>query len=303
MSDLLPFRGALQPVEGSTAYFAAIRRFPVLSAEEEEAFARAWVERGDVDAAHRLITSHLRLVAKVAAGYRGYGLSMQDMIAEGNIGLMHAVKRFDPDKGFRLTTYALWWIRAAIQEYIIRSWSLVKMGTTGAQKKLFFNLRKAKRRIGAYESRQLRPDETARIARDLSVETDEVIEMNNRLFGRDSSLNRPVDESGESEDSRERIDLVPDAGPNQEQVLGERQERTYRRQLLAAAMAQLGQREKTVLAERRLCEPPVTLDVLAERFGVSRERIRQIENRAMEKLRQSIEQIEEQRVKRLPTGS
>ena len=297
VSHTLPL---LQTPEISSGYFEAIRRFPVLTAEEEVRFAKAWIERGDVHAAHRLITSHLRLVAKVAASYRGYGLPMHDMIAEGNIGLMHAVKRFDPDKGFRLTTYALWWIRAAIQDYIIRSWSLVKIGTTSAQKKLFFNLRKAKRKIGAYDGAGLRPDQTAQIARDLNVDESEVIDMNNRLFGRDSSLNKPLDDGGSGDESRERIDLLPDLGLDQEQALGNRQEQAYRRKLLAQALQTLGEREKVVLAERRLREPPITLDVLAGRLGISRERVRQIENRAVQKLRASVVDMEALRVKSLP---
>ena len=259
-----------------------IRKFPMLDPEEEYMLAKRWVEEQDTQAAHKMVTSHLRLAAKIAMGYRGYGLPQAEVISEANVGLMQAVKRFDPEKGFRLATYAMWWIRASIQEYILRSWSLVKMGTTSAQKKLFFNLRKAKSRIGALEEGDLRPENVARIANDLAVTEDEVISMNRRMSGGDASLNAMVSNDGEG--AMEWQDWLEDEDADQAGDYEERNEMELRRELLFAAMSALNDRERDILTKRRLSEPVSTLEELSAEYSVSRERIRQIEVRAFEKL-------------------
>jgi RNA polymerase sigma-32 factor len=258
-----------------------IRRFPMLEPEEEFMLAKRWVDHQDTAAAHKLVTSHLRLAAKIAMGYRGYGLPQAEVISEANVGLMQAVKRFDPDRGFRLATYAMWWIRASIQEYILRSWSLVKLGTTSAQKKLFFNLRKAKTKIGALEDGDLRPENVARIARELNVSETEVVDMNRRLSGSDSSLNATV---GSEDGSSSWQDWLEDEDADQADNYAERDEFELRHALLLEAMDALNPREREILTERRLAEVPVTLEDLSQRHDVSRERIRQIEVRAFEKL-------------------
>jgi RNA polymerase sigma-32 factor len=259
-----------------------IRKFPMLDPEEEYMLAKRWVEEQDTQAAHKMVTSHLRLAAKIAMGYRGYGLPQAEVISEANVGLMQAVKRFDPEKGFRLATYAMWWIRASIQEYILRSWSLVKMGTTSAQKKLFFNLRKAKSRIGALEEGDLRPENVAQIANDLGVTEDEVISMNRRMSGGDASLNAMVSNDGEG--AMEWQDWLEDEDADQAGDYEERNEMELRRELLFAAMSALNDRERDILTKRRLSEPVSTLEDLSAEYSVSRERIRQIEVRAFEKL-------------------
>lgn len=280
---------ALSSAEGGLArYLAEIRRFPMLEPQEEFMLAKAWRDRGDVEAAHKLVTSHLRLVAKIAMGYRGYGLPVGELIAEGNVGMMQAVKRFDPDKGFRLSTYAMWWIRASIQEYILRSWSLVKIGTTAAQKKLFFNLRRLRGQMKAIEGGQLTPDQVEKIATQLNVPQDEVITMDRRLAGADSSLNAPL--RGDEEGSSEWQDWLVDETPNQETRLVEGDEFDSRHKLLAAAMADLNERERDILVQRRLTEEPTTLEDLSARYGISRERVRQIEVRAFEKLQKAVRQ-------------
>ena len=272
---------APSPEQGLNRYMQEIRRFPMLEPEEEFMLAKRWVDHQDTDAAHKLVTSHLRLAAKIAMGYRGYGLPQAEVISEANVGLMQAVKRFDPDKGFRLATYAMWWIRASIQEYILRSWSLVKMGTTSAQKKLFFNLRKAKTKIGALEDGDLRPENVAQIARDLNVTEEEVISMNRRLSGSDSSLNATV---GSEDGASSWQDWLEDEDADQASEYAERDEFELRRELLMEAMDVLNDRERDVLTQRRLSEEPVTLEELSQHYDVSRERIRQIEVRAFEKL-------------------
>ncbi|MCH8465022.1 MAG: RNA polymerase sigma factor RpoH [Roseinatronobacter sp.] len=272
---------APSPEQGLNRYMQEIRRFPMLEPEEEFMLAKRWVDHQDRDAAHKLVTSHLRLAAKIAMGYRGYGLPQAEVISEANVGLMQAVKRFDPDKGFRLATYAMWWIRASIQEYILRSWSLVKLGTTSAQKKLFFNLRKAKNKIGALEEGDLRPENVAQIARDLNVTEDEVIAMNRRLSSGDSSLNATI---GSEEGASSWQDWLEDEDADQAGDYAERDEFEMRRELLMEAMEVLNDRERDVLSQRRLSEEPVTLEDLSQRYDVSRERIRQIEVRAFEKL-------------------
>ncbi|MFN4310138.1 MAG: RNA polymerase sigma factor RpoH [Ferrovibrio sp.] len=278
---------ALSSAEGGLArYLAEIRRFPMLEPEEEFMLAKAWRDRGDVEAAHKLVTSHLRLVAKIAMGYRGYGLPVGELIAEGNVGMMQAVKRFDPDKGFRLSTYAMWWIRASIQEYILRSWSLVKIGTTAAQKKLFFNLRRLRGQMKAIEGGQLTPDQVERIATQLDVPQDEVITMDRRLAAPDHSLNAPL--RGDEEGSSEWQDWLVDETPNQEARLAEGDEYDSRKALLAAAMKDLNERERDILVQRRLTEEPTTLEDLSARYGISRERVRQIEVRAFEKLQKAV---------------
>ncbi|MCC6947717.1 MAG: RNA polymerase sigma factor RpoH [Bradyrhizobiaceae bacterium] len=269
---------------GLSRYLAEIRRFPMLEPQEEFMLAKRWREHGDPDAAHKLVTSHLRLVAKIAMGYRGYGLPIGEVISEGNVGLMQAVKRFDPDKGFRLATYAMWWIRAAIQEYILRSWSLVKMGTTAAQKRLFFNLRKAKSRISALEEGDLRPDQLKQIATQLGVTEQEVTDMNRRLSG-DASLNAPIRAEAES---GEWQDWLVDEQDSQETVLAESEEFDNRREALKSALSVLNDRERRIFEARRLADEPVTLEELAAEFGVSRERVRQIEVRAFEKVQQAV---------------
>ena len=269
---------------GVTHYLEEIKRFPMLESQEEYMLAKRRREHSDHDAAHRLVTSHLRLVAKIARGYRGYGLPISEMISEGNFGLIQAVKRFEPDKGFRLTTYALWWIKAAIQEYILRSWSLVKMGTTANEKKLFFNLRKAKRRISALEERDLRPDQVKLIAERLGVTEQEVVHMNGRLGG-DVSLNSPISEEG---DSGEWQDWLVDGSASQETRLAEREETDNRRKALSDALTVLSERERRIFEARRLADEPIKLDELADELGVSRERVRQIELHAFEKLQKAV---------------
>jgi RNA polymerase sigma-32 factor len=271
---------ALQGEGGLSRYLTEIRKFPLLAPEEEYMAAKAWREHEDPEAARKLVTSHLRLVAKIAMGYRGYGLPISEVVAEGNVGLMQAVKRFEPDKGFRLATYAMWWIRAAIQEYILRSWSLVKMGTTAAQKKLFFNLRKAKNKISAIEEGDLTPEHTAEIARQLAVPEEEVTNMNRRLSGGDTSLNAPMRADGESEWQ----DWLADDSLDQETRLAEAEEMGERHDLLANAMSELNERERDIIEARRLRDEPATLEELSQKYNVSRERVRQIEVRAFEKL-------------------
>jgi len=269
---------------GLTRYIEETRRFPMLEPQEEYMLAKSWREHGDRDAAHRLVTSHLRLVAKIAMGYRGYGLPISEAISEGNIGLMQAVKRFDPDKGFRLATYAMWWIKAAIQEYILRSWSLVKMGTTANQKKLFFNLRKAKSRISALDEGDMRPDQVKLIAKRLGVTEQDVIDMNRRLGG-DASLNAPIREDG---DSGEWMDWLVDDGASQESRLADSEQAENRHKALGEALTVLNDRERRIFEARRLADDPITLEELADEFGVSRERVRQIEVRAFEKVQKAV---------------
>ena len=275
---------ALTPESSLSGYLREIRKFPMLEPEQEFRLAKSWREDGDVDAAHELVTSHLRLVAKIAMGYRGYGLPLAELISEGNVGLMQAVKRFDPDKGFRLATYAMWWIRAAIQEYILHSWSLVKMGTTAAQKKLFFNLRKLKGQLQAIEDGDLHPDTVTEIAKRLSVPEQDVVSMNRRLASPDHSLNAPLQIDGDGEWQ----DWLVDESNNQEETLGDREELESRRALLSHAMEALNERERLILVERRLSESPKTLEDLSQEYGISRERVRQIEVRAFEKLQKSV---------------
>ncbi|WP_409418292.1 RNA polymerase sigma factor RpoH [Phenylobacterium sp.] len=275
----------MSPEGGLSRYLTEIRKFPMLAKDEEFMLAKAWREHEDSEAAHRLVTSHLRLVAKIAMGYRGYGLPIGEVISEGNVGLMQAVKKFEPDKGFRLATYAMWWIRASIQEYILRSWSLVKMGTTAAQKKLFFNLRKAKSQISAFQDGDLHPDQVSQIATKLGVLNEEVISMNRRLSGPDASLNAPLRADGESE---WQDWLEDETSVSQETYVAENQERTQRMTLMEAAMTELSDRERHILTERRLKDSPTTLEELAAEYGVSRERVRQIEVRAFEKLQKSV---------------
>ncbi len=268
-------------------YLAEIRKFPMLEPDEEYMLAKRWTEHADYDAAHKLVTSHLRLVAKIAQGFRGYGLPVGDLIAEGNIGLMQAVKKFDPEKGFRLSTYAIWWIRAAIQEYILRSWSLVKVGTSAAQKKLFFNLKKLKTRLNAMEQNDLTSEQVSEIADELEVGEQDVVDMNRRMIAVDRRLNAPV--AGAREDSGgEWIDLLEEPSDNQETELASRQELGQQRAMLYDAMSLLNEREREIIKARRLSEAPQTLEALSQHYGVSRERIRQIEARAMEKLTQSV---------------
>jgi RNA polymerase sigma-32 factor len=269
---------------GLTRYLEEIRRFPMLEPQQEYMLAKRWREHGDPTAAHKLVTSHLRLVAKIAMGYRGYGLPISEVISEGNVGLMQAVKRFEPEKGFRLATYAMWWIKAAIQEYILRSWSLVKMGTTANQKKLFFNLRKAKSKISALNEGDLRPDQVATIAKRLGVTEQDVVDMNRRLAG-DTSLNAPIRDDGES---GEWQDWLADDKDSQETVLAAHQELDNRKQALTDALSVLNERERRIFEARRLAENPVTLEELADEFGVSRERVRQIEVRAFEKVQHAV---------------
>jgi len=269
---------------GLSKYLDQIRRFPMLEPKEEFMLAKRWREHGDTDAAHKLVTSHLRLVAKIAMGYRGYGLPIGEVISEGNVGLMQAVKRFEPDKGFRLATYAMWWIKASIQEYILRSWSLVKMGTTANQKKLFFNLRKAKSKISALQEGDLRPDQVKLIAQRLGVTEQDVIDMNRRLGG-DASLNAPIRDDG---DSGEWQDWLADDSESQESVMAKHEELDNRRAALSSALEVLNDRERRIFEARRLADDPVTLEELAEEFGVSRERVRQIEVRAFEKVQKAV---------------
>jgi RNA polymerase sigma-32 factor len=278
------------PAAGSSLarYLEEIRRFPMLEPEEEFMLAKQWQEQGDVEAAHKLVTSHLRLVAKIAMGYRGYGLPLNEIISEGNVGLMQAVKRFDPDRGFRLATYAMWWIRAAIQEYILHSWSLVKMGTTAAQKKLFFNLRKLKGQMQAIEEGDLHPDQVKEIAKRLDVTEGDVVEMNRRLAGADHSLNVPLRMDSETDWQ----DWLVDETASQETTMAEADELHHRRSLLQRAMTVLNERERHILTERRLKDEPTTLEDLSAEYGISRERVRQIEVRAFEKLQRAMRSLD-----------
>ncbi len=274
-------------------YLQDIRKFPMLTPDEELSLAQRWRDSEDTDAAHKLVTSHLRLVAKIAMGYRGYGLPIGELIGEGNVGMMQAVKRFDPDRGFRLATYAMWWIRAAIQEYILHSWSLVKMGTTAAQKKLFFNLRRLKGQMQAFEDGDLKPEQVTKIARLLDVQEQDVVSMNRRLAAPDNSLNAPLRQEGEGEWQ----DWLVDDSDSQETVLAEREERTGRTALLSSALKTLNDRERHILVERRLKDNPTTLEDLSREYNISRERVRQIEVRAFERLQKAMkQQVAERRV-------
>jgi RNA polymerase sigma-32 factor len=277
---------SLTPEGSLTRYLQEIRKFPMLAPEEEFMLAKRWQQHGDIEAAHRLVTSHLRLVAKIAMGYRGYGLPIGELISEGNIGMMQAVKRFDPDRGFRLATYAMWWIRASIQEYILRSWSLVKIGTTAAQKKLFFNLRRIKGQLAAIDEGDLSPENVKKIAHDLDVPESDVISMNRRLAAPDHSLNAPMRVDGDGEWQEWLVDETA----SQETQLGENEESSIRKRLLDKAMATLNERERHILEERRLKDEPATLEDLSREYGISRERVRQIEVRAFEKLQKSMRQ-------------
>ena len=263
-----------------SSYMRQIKKFPLLEVKNEYMLAKAWKDKGDVQAAHKLVTSHLRLVAKIASGYRGYGLPLSDLISEGNIGMMHAVKRFEPEKGFRLATYAMWWIKASIQEYILRSWSLVKIGTTAAQKKLFFNLKKIKSKISALDESDLTPEQVDKISTELSVPKKEVISMNRRISGSDYSLNAPLTKDGEGEWQ----DWLEDETQNQEASFAETEEYILKKNIMNDALKVLSDREKDIICERQLNENPLTLEDLSLRYGVSRERIRQIESKAFEKL-------------------
>ena len=280
---------APSPEQGLNRYMQDIRKFPMLEPDEEYMLAKRWVDHEDTDAAHKMVTSHLRLAAKIAMGYRGYGLPQAEVISEANVGLMQAVKRFDPEKGFRLATYAMWWIRASIQEYVLRSWSMVKLGTTSAQKKLFFNLRKAKNRIGALEEGDLRPENVTRIAKDLGVTEAEVTSMNRRMSGGDASLNATVGSEGEG--AMQWQDWLEDESADQAGDYEAKDELDMRRELMAEAMGVLNDREKDILVQRRLAEKTVTLEDLSGQYSVSRERIRQIEVRAFEKLQTKMQAL------------
>ena len=269
---------------GLSIYLAQIKKFPMLDAEEEYMLAKNWRENGNLQSAHKLVTSHLRLVAKIAMGYRGYGLPVNELISEGNIGLMQAVKKFDPDKGFRLATYAMWWIKAAIQEYVLRSWSLVKMGTTSAQKKLFFNLKKIKNQIAPGQEGDLRDEQVKEISKRLDVDSDEVVNMNRRMMGQEKSLNDPI-KVGETEEWQ---DWLTDEGLDQELLVSQQQEYNDKKELLNSAMKILNDREKEIIIARRLAENPSTLEDLSKKYKISRERIRQIETKAFEKLQKSM---------------
>ena len=271
-------------VGGLSVYLSQIKKFPMLDAEEEYMLAKNWRENGNLQSAHKLVTSHLRLVAKIAMGYRGYGLPINELISEGNIGLMQAVKKFDPDKGFRLATYAMWWIKASIQEYVLRSWSLVKMGTTTAQKKLFFNLKKLKNQIAPNQDGDLKDEQVKEISKRLDVDSEEVINMNRRMMGQEKSLNDPI-KSGESEEWQ---DWLVDNSLDQELLVSQKQEYNDKKELLESAMKILNEREKEIITARRLIENPVTLEQLSKKFRISRERIRQIETKAFEKLQKSM---------------
>ncbi|MEQ3747003.1 MAG: RNA polymerase sigma factor RpoH [Henriciella sp.] len=288
---------ALSPEQGLSRYLSEIRKFPMLAKDEEFMLAKRWQESEDSQAAEKMVTSHLRLVAKIAMGYRGYGLPMAEVISEGNVGLMQSVKKFDPDKGFRLATYAMWWIRASIQEYILRSWSLVKLGTTAAQKKLFFNLRRMKGEIKALDSGQLRPEQVSHIATKLNVPEKDVISMNGRMSGSDASLNAPMGAEGDME----WMDWLEDEDSNQAQEFADNQEFDARMTLLQEAMTDLSEREQHILQERRLTDEPKTLEQLSEVYNVSRERIRQIEVRAFEKLQKAMQKMAKDTG--LPTGA
>jgi RNA polymerase sigma-32 factor len=282
----------IAPEGNLSRYLQEIRKYPMLTAEEELSLSKAWRDQGDVDSAHKLVTSHLRLVAKIAMGYRGYGLPVGELVSEGNVGMMQAVKRFDPDRGFRLATYAMWWIRAAIQEYILHSWSLVKMGTTAAQKKLFFNLRRLKGQMQAIEDGDLRPEQVTEIARLLAVPEQDVVSMNRRLAAPDHSLNAPV----RSDSEGEWQDWLVDDRDSQEDTIADHEEMSDRRALLANALKTLNERERHILIERRLKDEPTTLEDLSQQYRISRERVRQIEVRAFEKLQKSMKtQVVERR--------
>jgi len=288
----LPVVPALGGEASLNRYLSEIRKFPVLTAEQEYMLAKRFSEHGDTDAAAQLVTSHLRLVAKIAMGYRGYGLPVSELISEGNIGLMQGVKKFEPDRGFRLATYAMWWIKASIQEFILRAWSLVKMGTTAAQKKLFFNLRRMKKNLDAYEDADLKPDDLRKIATDLGVSEQEVINMNRRMMmGGDASLNVSMRDDSESQWQ----DLLADDRPLQDETVADAEEARYRRELLTEAMGSLNDRERQILTDRRLAEDPKTLEELSQVYNVSRERVRQIEVRAFEKLQKAIHRIATER--------
>jgi len=284
MTTNLPALGRLDPQSNLSRYLSEIRKFPVLEAQEEFMLAKNWTEREDTEAAHKLVTSHLRLVAKIAMGYRGYGLPLGELISEGNVGLMQAVKRFDPDKGFRLSTYAMWWIKASIQEYILRTWSLVKIGTTAAQKKLFFNLRKLKGQLQAIDDGDLSSENVKKISENLNVPEADVVSMNRRLSGPDNSLNAPLKVEGDGEWQ----DWLVDESANQEEVLGEQEELDGRRKLLEQSLANLNERERHIFVERRLTENPKTLEELSEVYSISRERVRQIEVRTFEKVQKAM---------------
>ncbi len=290
---------APSPEQGLNRYLQEIRKFPLLEPEQEYMLAKSWADHQDTDAAHQLVTSHLRLAAKIAMGYRGYGLPQAEVISEANVGLMQAVKRFDPEKGFRLATYAMWWIRAAIQEYILRSWSLVKLGTTSAQKKLFFNLRKAKSKIGAYEDGDMRPENVKQIATDLNVTEEEVISMNRRMSGSDASLNAQIG-AGDEGGAAQWQDWLEDEDADQAEAYAESEEMEARREMLMDAMDVLNDREKDILMQRRLRDDPVTLEELSGVYDVSRERIRQIEVRAFEKLQKRMTELAREKGMNVP---
>ncbi|MDJ0951439.1 MAG: RNA polymerase sigma factor RpoH [Alphaproteobacteria bacterium] len=283
-TDVMPAIPTLTPEGNLSRYLQEIRKFPMLEPEEEFMLAKRWREHGDIEAAHKLVTSHLRLVAKIAMGYRGYGLPLAELISEGNVGMMQAVKRFDPDRGFRLATYAMWWIRASIQEYILHSWSLVKMGTTAAQKKLFFNLRKLKGKLQAFEEGDLSPENVTKIATELNVPEADVVSMNARLAAPDHSLNAPL----RTESEGEWQDWLVDESESHEIQIADQQELSDRREMLTKAMKGLNQRERHILTERRLKDDPTTLEELSQEYGISRERVRQIEVRAFEKLQKAM---------------
>ena len=277
---------AISPDQGLRSYLQEIQKFPILSADDEYMLAKRWAEYADYDAAHKLVTSHLRLVAKIASGYRGYGLPMSELIAEGNLGLMQAVKKFEPERGFRLSTYAMWWIRASIQEFVLRSWSLVKMGSSAAQKRLFFNLKKMRKRLHTVDSgKTLTPDEIRLIAKELDVNEQDVIDMDHRMGAHDQHLNAPISHDGEG---AEYGDMLADPSESHETLLGEDQELRQKRALMLSAISTLSPREREIIEARRLAEDPVTLEELSQRFDISRERVRQIEARALEKMTQHV---------------
>ena len=302
VTNTKPTVPALGGEQSLNRYLSEIKKFSVLTGEQEYMLAKRYAEHEDPEAAAQLVTSHLRLVAKIAMGYRGYGLPVSDLISEGNVGLMQGVKKFEPDRGFRLATYAMWWIKASIQEFILRSWSLVKMGTTSAQKKLFFNLRKAKSKIGALEEGDLRPENVAQIATDLNVTEQEVIDMNRRMSGGDASLNATVG-SADGDSTAQWQDWLEDEDANQADAYAESEELDTRRQMLIAAMDVLNDREKDILMERRLRDDPMTLEDLSGRYDVSRERIRQIEVRAFEKLQDRMRVLAREKGMRVPEGA
>ncbi len=282
--SLTPNLPSLTGEGGLSLYLAQIKKFPMLDAEEEYMLAKNWKERGNLKSAHKLVTSHLRLVAKIAMGYKGYGLPMAEIISEGNVGLMQAVKKFNPDKGFRLATYAMWWIKASIQEYVLRSWSLVKMGTTAAQKKLFFNLRKAKQQIAPREEGDLKKDQIEEISDKLNVKPEEVVSMNRRMMGQEKSLNDPI----KSDEKGEWQDWIVDNALDQELYMSQKQELDEKKSLLHQSLKILNEREKKIIEERKLIENPKTLDELSKKYKISRERVRQIETKAFEKLQKAM---------------